>query len=194
MLFAGHSPEGRAQADFILSHFKLYLDDHKDDIRALQVLYSRPYKERLTFAEVKELARAIERPPHNWTPEKLWRAYELLDGSKVRGSGGRMLTDLVSIVRYTLQQDDELVPFRDQVEQRFSAWLAGQEQVGVSFTPEQFQWLAWMKDAVASDLGITSESFDYLPFREHGGIGKAAQVFGDRLSPLLDELTEVLAA
>ena len=29
---------------------------------------------------------------------------------------------------------------------------------------------------------------------EHGGIGKAAQVFGDRLTPLMSELTEVLAA
>jgi len=29
---------------------------------------------------------------------------------------------------------------------------------------------------------------------EHGGIGKAVQVFGDRLSPLLEELSEVLAA
>ena len=105
-----------------------------------------------------------------------------------------MLTDLVSVVRYALQQDDELVPFRDQVEERFAAWLAGQEQKGMTFTPDQLQWLAWMKDAVASDLGLTSDSFDYTPFTEHGGIGKAAQVFGDRLTPLMDELTEALAA
>ena len=64
----------------------------------------------------------------------------------------------------------------------------------MSFTPEQLQWLAWMKDAVASDLGLSSESFEYTPFTEHGGIGKAVQVFGDQLTPLLEELTEVLAA
>ena len=34
-----------------------------------------------------------------------------------------MLTDIVSLVRFTLQQDEELVPFRDQVEERFTAWL-----------------------------------------------------------------------
>ena len=65
---------------------------------------------------------------------------------------------------------------------------------GVTFTAEQLQWLAWMKEAVASDLGLTSDSFDYTPFTERGGIGKAAQVFGDRLTPLMEELTEVLAA
>ncbi len=105
-----------------------------------------------------------------------------------------MLTDIVSLVRYTLGQDDELVPFRDQVEERFASWLATQEQRGVSFTPDQLQWLTWMKENVASEIGIGPESFEYTPFVEHGGIGKAAQVFGDRLSPLMAELTEVLAA
>jgi type I restriction enzyme R subunit len=194
VIFAGHSAEGRDKAEAMLSSFREYIEQHKDDIRALQVLYSRPYNERLTFTDVKQLARAIERPPRQWTPEKLWHAYEMLDRSKVRGSGGKMLTDLVSVVRYTLHQDDELVPFRDQVEQRFAAWLTLQENKGVTFTPEQWQWLAWMKDAVASDLGLTSDTFDYTPFTEHGGIGKAVQIFGDQLSPLMNELTEVLAA
>jgi type I restriction enzyme, R subunit len=194
VLFAGHSEAGREQAAAMISSFREYIEDHKDDIRALQVLYSRPYGDRLTFNEVKELAKAIERPPRQWTPEKLWHAYEMLDRSKVRGSGGQMLTDIVSLVRFTLQQDDELVPFRDQVEVRFTAWLAAQDAKGVAFTPEQLQWLTWMKDAIASDLRLSTESFDYTPFTEHGGIGKAAHVFGNQLNPLLVELTEVLAA
>jgi type I restriction enzyme, R subunit len=64
----------------------------------------------------------------------------------------------------------------------------------VTFTPDQLQWLIWMKENIASELQIGQESFDYTPFIEHGGIGKAYQVFGERLSPLMDELTEVLAA
>ena len=134
VVFAGHSEAGREQAAAMVSSFREYIEEHKDDIRALQVLYSRPYTERLTFNEVKELAKAIERPPRQWTPEKLWHAYEMLDKSKVRGSGGQMLTDIVSLVRFTLQQDDELVPFRDQVDQRFAAWLNAQDAKGMSFT------------------------------------------------------------
>jgi len=194
VLFAGHSAEARERASAMISSFRQYIEEHKDGIRALQVLYSRPHKERLTFSQVKELARRIERPPRQWTPEILWRAYEVLDQSKVCGSGGKMLTDIVSLVRYALQQDDELVPFRDQVERRFAAWLSTQEQKGVSFTVEQLQWLTWMKENIATELGISRESFEYTPFAEHGGIGKAAQAFGKRLTPLLDELTEVLAA
>jgi type I restriction enzyme, R subunit len=105
-----------------------------------------------------------------------------------------MLTDIVSLVRYALHQDDELVPFRDQVEHRFAAWLAIQNQEGVLFTVEQLQWLPWIKENIAAELGISPESFEYTPFVEHGGIGKAVQVFGNRLTPLLDELSEALAA
>jgi type I restriction enzyme R subunit len=194
VVFAGHSEAGREQAAAMISSFREYIEEHKDDIRALQVLYSRPYADRLTFSEVKELAKAIERPPRLWTPEKLWHAYEMLDRSKVRGSGGQMLTDIVSLVRFALQQDDELVPFRDHVEARFTAWLDAQDAKGVLFTPEQLQWLTWMKDAIASDLGLSSESFEFMPFREHGGIGKASRVFGDRLIPIVNELSESLAA
>jgi type I restriction enzyme, R subunit len=194
VLFAGHSDEGREKAAELVGSFREYIEEHKDEIRALRVLYSRPYSERLTFAEIKDLATAIQRPPRQWTPERLWRAYEMLDQSKVRGSGGGMLTDIVSLVRYTLDQDDELVPFRDQVDERFAAWLLAQEQKEVSFTDEQRQWLTWMKENIAAEMGITAESFRYTPFAEHGGIGKAVQMFGDQLTPLVDELAEVLAA
>ncbi len=57
VLFAGHSEEGREKAAAMVASFKEYIEEHKDDIRALQILYSRPYHERLTFAEIKELAQ-----------------------------------------------------------------------------------------------------------------------------------------
>ena len=194
LLEAAPSKEGREKAASLVKSFRDYIEEHKDDIRALQVLYSRPYSERLTFTEIKELANAIGRPPHRWTPERLWHAYEMLDGSKVHGSGGKMLTDIVVLVRFALEQDNELVPFHDQVEQRFQGWLLSQKQNGVGFTDEQLQWLTWMKENIAAEMGISTESFELPPLREHGGIGKAVEVFGDQLMPLADELTEVLAA
>ena len=194
VLFAGYSPEGREKAESLVSSFKEYIEQNKDEIRALEILYSRPHRERLTYAELKDLAHAIDRPPHRWTPENLWRAYEMLDKSKVRGSGGKMLTDIVSLVRYTLHQDDALVPFREQAEARFEAWLADQEARGASFTDEQKRWLGWMRDNIVESLEMTPESFEYTPFYESGGIGKAEEVFGERLWTLVDELNEALAA
>jgi type I restriction enzyme R subunit len=194
LIEAAPSQEGREKAAALVNSFRDYIEEHKDEIRALQVLYSRPYAERLTFGEIKELANAIKRPPYQWTPERLWHAYEMLDGSKVHGSGGKMLTDIVALVRFALEQENELVPFHDQVEQRFEGWLLSQKQKGVGFTDEQLQWLTWMKENIASEMGISTESFEFTPFAEHGGIGKAVQVFGDQLTPLANELTEALAA
>ena len=143
---------------------------------------------------MKELAQTIGRPPYQWTPEKLWQAYEQLDRSKVRGSGERVLTDLVSLVRVALHQDDELIAYPDLVRERHHAWLLQQENAGRTFTGEQLLWLERIRDHVAAALAITTEDFGYTPFVEAGGLGKAAQVFGDGLGPLLDELNEVLAA
>jgi type I restriction enzyme R subunit len=194
LLEAGYSVDAKDRARQTVDSFRQFIEDHKDEIIALQVLYSRPYSQRLTFKEIKELAHTIGRPPHSWTPERLWAAYETLDRSKVRGSGPRTLTDIVSIVRFALEHEDELVPFADQVRERFERWVLQQEQSGVTFTDEQRIWLERIRDHVAASLGITVDDFDYTPFVEHGGIGKAYEVFGDRLHPLLDELTGVLAA
>ena len=43
-------------------------------------------------------------------------------------------------------------------------------------------------------LGLSNESFEYAPFAAHGGLPRAYAVFGERLAPLMEELTEVLAA
>ena len=112
VLSAGYSAQAREKAGKMIESFEQFLRDNKDEITALQVLYSRPYKQRLTYRQIKELAEAIKLPPRAWTPEALWRAYETLDQSKVRGSGGRMLTDIVSLVRFALEQEDELRPFQ----------------------------------------------------------------------------------
>ena len=194
VLFAGHSEEGREKAATLVNQFAEYIKEHKDEIRALQILYSRPYKRRLTFKDVRDLAHAIAKPPYILTPEKLWQAYETLQKSRVRGAAGRVLTDLVSLVRFELQQESNLVPFADVVRQRFEEWLQQQEGAGRTFTLEQRQWLEAIRDHVATSMEVTKGDFEYTPFQERGGLGKAASLFGEDLDRLLTEMTEALAA
>jgi type I restriction enzyme, R subunit len=191
---AGYSKDARERAQTTVASFEQFITEHRDEITALQVLYSVPYTKRLTFAEVKELAKAIGRPPYQWTPESLWSAYDALDHSKVRGSGQRVLTDVVSLVRFALRQDGELVPYPERVRERYDAWLLQQENAGRSFTSEQLVWLERIRDHVAGALGITTDDFGYTPFIEHGGIGRAAALFGDGLGHLLLELNDQLAS
>lgn len=194
LLLADYSIDAADRARKTVESFRAYIDAHKDEITALQILYSRPYKQRLTWKEVKDLANTIGRTPQHWTPDNLWAAYEALDRSKVRGSGPRVLADIVQIVRFALDQDAELVPFPEHVNERFSGWLLQQKQAGRIFTLEQTQWLERIRDHIAASLTISTDDFQYTPFSQHGGLGKAYEVFGDGLNPLLDELNETLAA
>jgi type I restriction enzyme R subunit len=177
-----------------VASFEQFLRDIKDEIAALQVFYDRPHRHRLRLADVRALAEAIKAPPRQWTPEELWRAYERLDRSRVRGSGGRVLTDVVALVRYALGQEEDLVPYPEQVNARFAAWLAQQEVNGRRFTAEQRRWLEAIRDQVALSLRIGRDDFDYAPFVQYGGLGRVYELFGEDLDPLLDELNEVLAA
>ena len=178
-----------------MKSFESYLAEHKDEIDALQFFYSVPHKKRLRFKDIQALADAISSPPRSWTPEKLWRAYETLEKSKVRGaSAQRLLTDIVSLVRFALHQDGELVPHADRVHERYQNWLAQQANKGRTFSDEQRQWLGMMRDHIATSLEIDMDSFDLTPFTNEGGLARASKVFGKDLKVIVQELNEALAA
>src|SRR5688572_7829341 len=191
----GYSPEARERAAALVHSFEQCLTEHKEEIDALQFFYSVPHRKRLRYADIKALADAIEAPPRQWTTEKLWRAYETLEKSKVRGAGAeRLLTDVVSLVRFALHQDGELVPHADRVQRRFQSWLAQQQSGGRQFTEEQRRWLEMMRDHFATSVEIELDDFDLTPFAGEGGLAKASQLFGKELGAIVSELNEALAA
>jgi type I restriction enzyme R subunit len=177
-----------------VASWRAYIDEHRDEITALQVLYSHPRTARVGFTELRELAERIQRPPYNWTPDLLWRAYESLDASKVRRADRHAVTDLVALVRYALQQDDELVPYAASVRERYAGWLAQQSQAGVVFDERQRWWLDRIVGVISQSAGVTADDLDTVPFTERGGIDGAVNVFGERIAGLLDELNQELTA
>ena len=192
---AGFSAAALDRARSIVQSFERFIEEHKDEITALQVLYSTPYKQRLKFEDVKDLAARIQAPPHLWTESQLWQAYAALEKDKVKGaSGRRILTDLVSLVRFAMHQDNELVPFPERVNANFKAWLAQQDASGKRFTEEQRRWLVMIRDHIAANLGIETDDFELPPFSREGGLGKVYQLFGPELPKMLDALNKELAA
>lgn len=286
---AGFSADALARARTIVQSFEQFIAQHKDEITALQVLYSKPYKQRLKFEDIKDLANAIEKPPYLWNESQLWQAYAALEKSKVKGaSGKRILTDLVSLVRFATHQDNELVPFPERVTANFNAWLGDQErgglpaprpgtwfvyaiecsngsryigqtsdlprrfeehkagtgaswtrrhppvrvihweeyaseheaverekylktgfgrkwlkrefaagrtrQAGKKFTDEQRQWLSMIRDHIAANMGVESDDFEYAPFSQAGGLGKAYRLFPDGLQTIIESLNMALVA
>lgn len=128
--------EDKARA--MITTFRDFIEQHRDEIAALQVFYSRPSHARLKYEDIQQLADAIERARLGLTTDKLWQAYELLDNGRVqdgndekgKGKGNkrkktqRMLTDLIALVRYTLIHDTDttatLEPYSVMVQRRFT--------------------------------------------------------------------------
>lgn len=196
VLFAGFDEEAKEKAKGVVESFKSFIEDNKDKLTALQIIFSRPYKKRhLTYDSIRELAGALTKPPYSIAPEVVWKAYEQLERSKVKGLGAqKLLTDIISLVRFSIGELTVLEPFADRVDDRFQRWLAQQEQTGKHFSDEQVQWLSEIKDHIATSLSIELDDFDYAPFYEKGGRVRVGQLFGDELNGVLDELNEVLVA
>jgi len=215
---AGWSTDESAQ--LLVRSFEEYIAEHKDEITALEIIYSIPYrtaksargakkeergknlgdlsglrgeKDRLTFVALKQLAETLSQQQHNWTTEALWRAYAQLERDRVRGAGSRrVLTDLVSLVRHAVQLDDELVPYPERVQRRYTDWLAAQQTEGRAFTSEQHWWLDQVATHIGVNLEIHAEDFNYGEFFNRGGQVAALRTFGPQLKGLLDELNERL--
>nr|ABP44885.1 type III restriction enzyme, res subunit [Mycolicibacterium gilvum PYR-GCK] len=181
------------KARHIVESWTAYLDEHRDEITALQLGYEAGER-RIDFAFIEGLATRIARPPHNWTPDVIWNAYAAIDGEKVHRSATHAVTDLVSLVRYATGVDDELVPYGDRVREKYAAWLTQQEQAGVTFTDTERWWLDRMVSVIASSAGIRVEDLDDAPFIERGGTDGAIRDLGDRAAELIDELNAELTA
>jgi type I restriction enzyme R subunit len=195
VLEAGFSEAARERARKIVGTFEQFIEQHKDEITALQILYNRPAKAPLTFDDLKSLADALHAPPHLISESALWQAYAALDKTKVKGaSTRRILTDLVSLVRYAMHQDNELVPYPERVAANFKAWLSQQQAGGKAFTPEQRWWLEKMAEHIASNLGLDREDFELSPFNQRGGLGKVHQLFGAELPKVIEAMNKELAA
>ncbi len=183
--------EGEARST--IETFKEFIDEHRDEYVALAVHYSQPQRRRLGLSDVKELASAISLPPRSLTTDAIWQAYERLDDSRVNGSGPRQMVDLVSLIRFATEQDDELRPHADAVRLRYELWITEQESAGRSFTSEQRRWLDMICEQIATSLTMEKEDFDDPPFFQEGGIYKAAEIFGADLEVLVEDLNKELA-
>ena len=193
--FAGFDETAKEKARSVIDSFTKFIEENKDELTALQIIYSKPHGTRhVTYEQIKELASAIQKPPYNLSSDLVWQAYERLEKSKVRNAGPqKLLTDIISLIRFATGQSDILEPFSETVEQRFTNWLSEQERLG-RFTPEQTEWLNMIKDHIKTSLSIDMDDFEYTPFQEKGGPVKIYQLFGNDLDNVLQELNEVLAA
>jgi len=194
VLLDAHGVVDTDRARSVVESWSAYLAENRDEVTALQVLYSQPVAARVSFADLRELAERIQRPPYNWTPAIIWNAYAALDVDLVRHADRHTVTDLVSLVRYAMGAEEQLVPYSVKVQERYAAWLAQQEQAGAAFTDKQRWWLDRIADVIANSAGITADDLDNAPFAERGGVDGALRDLGAEAATYLEQLNAELPA
>jgi type I restriction enzyme R subunit len=193
VLYAGFDAAAVEKAAAKVKNFRAWIAEHKDELTALQGLYAGTRPLKLSLKELRQLRDALARPPLAATPEQLWRAFQAVEAEKVKGTGGEVLTDLVALVRHALMPAMTLVPYREELRERYRQWL-NERDADKAFTPEQREWLDRMAEHIATSLAIAPEDFEAGWFGQHGSLGRAHALFGDKLKPLMTELNERLAA
>lgn len=193
VLYAGFDASAVEKAQAKVKDFRTWIAEHKDELTALQVIYSGARPLKVSLKDLRQLRDALVLPPLAATPVQLWRAFQAVEGEQVKGSGGDVLTDLVSLVRHALIPEAKLVPYREEARQRYQDWIAEQERQQ-EFTSEQREWLDHMAEHIATSLAIEPSDFGMGWFGQHGSLGRAHALFGERLQPIMADLNERLAA
>jgi len=182
------------KARHVITSWKKFLEDNKDEITLIHLLYSQPKGAKVTFRELSDLAERLKRPPYMWTVDLIWDAYQALESDHVKKADKHTATDLITLVRYSLDLDRELVPFADIVEERYQGWLAQHEQSGTTFTNAQLWWLERIKDTIVQSAQFSIDDLDLAPFTERGGSDGIGRDLGSQAQAIIEEMNRVLAA
>ncbi|HEX2837100.1 MAG TPA: DEAD/DEAH box helicase family protein [Phycisphaerales bacterium] len=199
LIGAGFNAAALEKSRSIVTSFKAFIEEHKDEIEAIRVLYSRPRRAGLRYSQVKELAQKLSVAPFFISDKKpetvgrVWQAFEAVEPGKVKGKPTH-LVDLIELVKHAIGGPTLLRPHAAVVEERYAAWLAEKATAGVTFAPQQRKWLDAIKDHIAASLAIDAEALEDVPFKQMGGLGAAYEVFGESLPTLLSEMNERLVA
>ena len=177
----------------VVSSWRQFIEDNKDEISLIHLLYSQPKGAKVTFTELEALMKQLQRPPVSASLELIWNAYAALQPENVKQSAKHTATDLVALIRFTLEQNKVLVPFSDVVNERYEAWLLAQKAQGQNFSETQLWWLERIKDTIVQSAQFSVDDLELAPFTERGGTDGAGRDLGSQAQVIINSMNEALA-
>ncbi|MBK6589379.1 MAG: DEAD/DEAH box helicase family protein [Acidobacteria bacterium] len=193
VLNAGWNEDEAERANSLIADFAAWIEENRDEITALQIFYSQPYRRReLTYAMIRDLCEILKTERPTIAPLNVWQAYQQL--GETDGAAKTELTSLVALVRRVSGIDARLTDYSKTIDRNFQNWVFGKQAGPVKFNEEQMAWLRMIKDHVSNSFHISRGDFEFEPFAPVGGLGKMYQLFGEQMEPIIVELNEALAA
>lgn len=191
--FAGYDTQREENADQVIATFREFIEENKDEIIALRIIYDQAYKDRPMIIDgLKSMYQKLKEK--GITVERLWDCYAIKKPEKVKRGTMAQLTDLISIIRFEMGYTDNLSPFADKVNYNFMQWTFRKNTGAVHFTEEQMEWLRMIKDHIITSLSILPEDLDLTPFDRRGGLAAFYRAFGDEYENILNEMNVELVA
>ena len=191
--FAGYDAQREENADQVIATFREFIEENKDEIIALRIIYDQAYKDRPMMIDgLKAMYQKLTK--QGVTVERLWDCYAIKKPEKVKRGTMAQLTDLISIIRFEMGYTDNLSPFADKVNYNFMQWTFRKNTGAVHFTEEQMEWLRMIKDHIITSLSILPEDLDLTPFDRRGGLAAFYGAFGDEYENILNEMNIELVA
>ncbi len=192
VLFAGFDAHQKENVERAIATFREFIDENRDEIIALRIIYSEAYRDRpMVLEKLKALYYKLK--AKYLTVERLWDCYAIQKPERVKGTVGK-LADLVSLVRFEMGYTENLTPFADRVNTNFQNWVFRRNAGAVHFTEEQMDWLRLIKDHIAVSLSIETDDLELNPFDRKGGLGRFYELFGDEYEEILAEMNIELVA
>lgn len=193
VVFAGYDTQQEADAERVIQTFREFIEENKDEIAVLRIIYNEAYKNRPMVIE--QLKRLYEKlMTRGITVERLWNCYAIQHPEKVKKGTLAQLTDLIAVIRFEMGYMDRLTPFADKVNYNFMQWTLKRNAGAVHFTEEQMEWLRLIKEHIISSLSIEPSDLDLNPFDRKGGLGRFYELFGDAYESILWEMNVELVA
>lgn len=188
VLEASFNEESKEKAKGMITSFKEYIEQNKDEIDALSIIYNQSYSKRhLTYEMIKNLTEELKRPPLMLSTSKLWRAYEQLDTSKVKKANpDKLLTNIIQVVRYTLGQNEILNSFDERVNENYEKFIKEKE-----YSREQIHLLALIKDKIINNSSVEIED---LKANDQELLINMYDKFGNEYKNVIEELNIKLVA
>ncbi len=165
--------------------FEAYVNDHRDDIEALRILYNNT-GEPITYAMLKDLDNKLKKENNRFSKRQLWNSYAIVNPSAVRQATKReemeVLTNIIQLVRFAYHQIERLEPVSLSARQYFNLWC-GQTQR--ELTTAQKEIVGQVVDYIAAngacfieDLRADDQTRAAQMIHAFGGIRQADEALG----------------
>ena len=160
LIYAGFSEE---TAKSFIENFEKYLDDNKDSIEALRIIYNSE-NVLITHNMLIDLRDRLLSENRQYDVYQIWKNYKIIDeignvDELDTKSNVKILTNLIQIVRFAFGKNPKLTSLVKGYAQRFSLYC-GQEQR--SLTDEQKEIMRQIAEFIINDGAISVEELNEI--------------------------------